>query len=63
MVLDKMDKKAGEDVGSEDHSRLEEWFQLIRRKTSEIPVQKSAELGTAKIPSRTLQAAGRGPDV
>lgn len=38
--------------------KLGEWFQQIPGKTSEITVQKSAVLGTAKILHRTLGFPG-----
>nr|XP_061795480.1 uncharacterized protein K02A2.6-like [Nerophis lumbriciformis] len=42
---------------------LEKWLQQIPGVTSDIPVQRSAVLGTAKVLRRTLrsQASGRGP--
>ena len=38
--------------------KLEEWLQQIPGKTSDISVQKSAVLGTAKILRRTLKLPG-----
>ena len=38
--------------------KLGEWLQQIQRKTSEVSVQKSAVLGTAKILYRTLKLPG-----
>ena len=38
--------------------KLEEWLQQIPGTTSELSVQKSAVLGTAKILRRTLKLPG-----
>ena len=38
--------------------KLEEWLQQIPGTTSELSVQKSAVLGTAKILHRTLKLPG-----
>ena len=38
--------------------KLREWLQQIPGRTSEISVQKSALLGTAKILRRTLKLPG-----
>lgn len=38
--------------------KLEEWLQQVPGTTSELSVQKSAALGTAKILCRTLKLPG-----